>query len=104
MSYAAEPYGVFVDDLLSSLTGGITREEFRYPALQGAPQLSFGADHVPSTVRIHGLSNGKFFRFESERDYVVGADGELTWLAAAADAPSEARLPDLGSYYYASYE
>ena len=32
MSYAAEPYGVFVDDLVSGLTGGIVREENRYPS------------------------------------------------------------------------
>jgi uncharacterized phage protein gp47/JayE len=104
MSYAAEPYGVFVDDLLSSLTGGITREEFRYPALKGVPQLSFGADHVPSTVRIHGLVDGEFLRFEAERDYLIEENGEITWLGAAEGAPSAAQLPDSGSYYYASYE
>ena len=30
MSFAAEPYGVFVDDLVSSLTGGVTRERFTF--------------------------------------------------------------------------
>ena len=30
MSFRAEPYGVFVDDLVTSITGGATRDTFRF--------------------------------------------------------------------------
>ena len=55
MSFRAEPFGVFVDDLVSSLTGGVTRETFRFlPEL--APFRLAGADELlADTVRVHGL-------------------------------------------------
>ncbi len=105
MSFAAEPYGVFVDDLVSSLTGGVTREEFRYPNLASPWQLAFRDDHLPKTVRIQGIVDGAYTRFERDRDFKVDAQGFISWIAddGAADEV-DARRPDRGSRFYVSYE
>ena len=42
MSFRAEPFGVFVDDLVSSLTGGVTREVFRFVPEQEPFRLGAG--------------------------------------------------------------
>ncbi len=105
MSYAAEPYGVFVDDLVSGLTGGIVREENRYPSESGPARLGFQGDFLPKTVRVHGIVEGAFVRFAPDRDYTVDADGVVAWIAdTAAGADSGARRPDRGSRFYVSYE
>lgn len=105
MTFAAEPYGVFVDDLLSNLTGGITREQFRYPAAEGSvSQLAFREDHVPTSVRLHGVSNDQFMRFLPGQDFVVEPDGVIQWLLDVDPEQKRARLPDRGSRYYVSYE
>jgi uncharacterized phage protein gp47/JayE len=105
MSFAAEPYGVFVDDLVSSLTGGITRERFVFVEDQAPFRLAHGADFVPGTVRIHGLVAGEFFRFGDGVDFDVDADGTIVWRAAEPSLPAPgATWPDRGSDFYASYE
>ena len=35
MTFVAEPFGLFVDDLLTGLTGGVVREGFRFLAPDG---------------------------------------------------------------------
>lgn len=104
MSFAAEPYGVFVDDLISSLTGAITREDFVFLAEREPFRLAFGRDYVRGTVRVHGLAGGAFKRFEDGVDYAVDGDGVLTWKAPAAGPVAGVALPDPGSHFYASYE
>jgi len=105
MSYAAEPYGVFVDDLVSNLTGGVTREEYRYPNLGSPWQLAFRDDHMPKTVRVQGIVDGAYTRFERDRDFKIDAQGIISWIAD--DSPGDAldaRRPDRGSRFYVSYE
>jgi uncharacterized phage protein gp47/JayE len=104
MSFAAEPYGVFVDDLVSSLTGGITRERFTFLDEQMPFQLAYAADAVGSTVRVNGLVDGAYFRFTPGTDFDVVA-GTIVWRQSAPDAPAaRATWPDRGSDFYASYE
>lgn len=104
MSFAAEPYGVFVDDLVSALTGGITRERFTFLDEQKPFQLAFAASAVASTVRVQGLVNGAYFRFTPGTDFDV-AGGVIVWREAAPDVPAaRATWPDNGSDFYASYE
>ncbi|MGI6655695.1 MAG: baseplate J/gp47 family protein [Desulfobulbus sp.] len=100
MSFAAEPYGVFVDDLVSALTGGVVREEFVYPPPAEAPRLSAGDQYVPESVRLHGIADGAFRRFVLDRDYKIDSKGTISWLTDAATAT----LPDAGSRFYLSYE
>jgi hypothetical protein len=103
MSFAAEPYGVFVDDLVSALTGGVVREDFAFVP-ESAP-YKLGLGFQPGTVRIQGLAGGTFFRFRDGTDFAVTADGTVTWLASGPGTPAAgATWPDDGTHFYASYE
>src|SRR5262245_1343451 len=105
MSFASEPYGVFVDDLVSALTGGVTREHFVFVEDQQPFRLGFGPSFVAGTVRIQGVAGGQFFRFRDGTDFQVGADGTIHWLESAPGVPAaRATWPDRGSHFYASYE
>ena len=97
MSFRAEPFGVFVDDLVSSLTGGVTREVFRMvPEL--APFRLASADEVQAdTVRVHGLCNDVHTRFRNGIDFDVD-HGVVVFRAPPA------LVPDPGSWFYVSYE
>jgi len=104
VSFAAEPYGVFVDDLVSALTGGVTRERFTFLDEQKPFQLAFAATAVASTVRVQGLVNGAYFRFTPGTDFDVTA-GTIVWRESAPGVPAaRATWPDGGSDFYASYE
>ncbi len=104
MSFAAEPYGVFVDDLVTALTGGTIREEFVYPATTEKPRLSAGDQYLLETVRLHGVAEGAFRRFILDKDYSVDSDGIISWMEAAASGSSVPVFPDPGSRFYLSYE
>jgi uncharacterized phage protein gp47/JayE len=104
VSFAAEPYGVFVDDLVSSLTGGVTRERFVFLVELKPFQLAYAASAVASTVRVQGIVNGNYFRFTAGTDFDVVA-GTIVWRESAPDVPAaRATWPDRGSDFYASYE
>jgi uncharacterized phage protein gp47/JayE len=106
VSFAAEPYGVFVDDLVSSLTGGITREELVFLPENAPFRLGFRTDFLPATVRVHGLVETAFFRFRPDVDYEIDTvDGSIVWLEGDPGLPAAgARWPDRGSRFYLSYE
>ena len=88
MSFAAEPYGVFVDDLVSSLTGGVTRERFTFLEDQKPFTLAFAASAVATSVRVSGLVNGAYFRFTPGTDFdVLYRDGTVTALADIVNPP-----------------
>ncbi len=105
MSFAAEPYGVFVDDLVCALTGGTIRETFVYPASTDPPRLSAGNQYLPDTVRLHGVVDGLFNRFILNKDYKLDSEGIISWIDnTAASADSVPVYPDQGSRFYVSYE
>lgn len=104
MSFVAEPYGVFVDDLLSALTGGITREEFRFLGPGETYRLGF-ADVQPGSVRAHGIAAGAYRRFHDGIDFSVGADGAIIWIEGDPGLPAAgAAWPDRGTRFYVGYE
>ena len=97
MSFAAEPYGVFVDDLLSGLTGGVVREEFVFTEEHEPFRLAAGVGTLAGTVRVHGLANGAFRRFADGVDYTVDA-GTISWLTSEPGVPAAgATWPDRGT-------
>lgn len=101
MTYAAEPYAQFVDDLLTALTGGEVREQFRYLPEDAPFRLAAPSAILPATVRVHGLVDGQYTRFRAGTDFQQpGADKALAWLAPETGAT----LPDAGSVFFVNYE
>ncbi|CAD5366028.1 Uncharacterized phage protein gp47/JayE [Rubrivivax sp. A210] len=104
MTYAAEPYAQFVDDLLSSLTGGDVREQFRFLPEQAPYRLAATAAVLAGSVRVVGQVDGAFFRFRPQTDFVLAADNTITWRTLDGGPAKDARWPDEGSAFYAAYE
>lgn len=105
MSFAAEPYAIFAEDLVANLTGGVTRVQFRFLP-EDAP-FSLGEDErvQSATVRVHGISDGVFTLFVRERDYTVDDAGTLAWREGDPGAPAaDATWPDDGSIFWVAYE
>jgi hypothetical protein len=104
VTYAAEPYAQFVDDLLTALTGGVSREQFVFLPEDGPYRLSPPGPLIPSTLRVFGQAGGAFARFQADRDFTL--DGDLIrWKAQADGTPApDAVWPDPGTPFYANYE
>jgi hypothetical protein len=97
MTFVAQPYERFVDDLLTALTGGVIREEKRFEGLEASHILTTpGAD--PFSVRVFGQRNERFTLFDPVTDYRYDAEqGTIVWRA-------EGRLPDDRSFFYVNYQ
>src|SRR5262249_18371279 len=96
VTFAPQPAELFVDDLLTSLTGGISREEHQFVGVEGRYSLGTpGA--LPATVRVVGQRNDTVMVFEGGIDYDYDiADAVVRW-------KSDGRLPDDHSYFYVNY-
>ncbi len=105
MTYAAEPYAQFVDDLLSALTGGQVREQFRFlPELQPF-KLATTSAVLPATLRVSGLVDAAYFRFRSPTDFALGPQNTIVWKATPEGLPAkDAVWPDVASSFFAAYE
>jgi phage-related baseplate assembly protein len=99
VSYAAEPYVQFVEDLLTALTGGVVRDEFRFLAENEPYRLHSPGPPIPSTVRVFGQADTAYRRFQSGKDYTLEPDFTITWLDRA-----DAIHPDEGTVFYANYD
>ena len=68
MSFAAEPYAVFVEDVLANLTGGVSR--IRFPFVPEDATFRVGAHErvLPECQRVIGLAPGAFTQLVRERD------------------------------------
>src|ERR1043165_7960213 len=105
MTFAAEPFGLFVDDLVSGLTGGVVREELRFGVNGAVLQLDGLDDFVESTVRITGLADGEYTRFRLGVDFSLDPTGVITFLASAPGVPKAgATWPDPGSRLGVNYD
>ena len=104
MTYAAEPYAQFVDDLLSALTGGDVREQFRFLPELAPYKLAASGAVLPGSVRVVGQVDGAFFRFRPQTDFSLGADNTLVWRALAGAPAKDAVWPDEGAVFFAAYE
>jgi len=104
MSFAAEPYGTFVEDLLANLTGGVSRVRFTYVD----DELPFRlADHElvrPASMRVHGISDGAFTEFAGGRDFQVAQDGTISWAGSNGFNPPGALLPDAGTDVWVGFD
>lgn len=104
MSYAAEPYAQFVDDLLTSLTGGMSREEFRFIKQQEPYRLTAPGAILASSVRVYGQSGFAFRRFIPGTDYKVLPDFTIQWQAQDGRPAAGAVWPDEGTFFYVNFE
>jgi phage-related baseplate assembly protein len=105
VTYAAEPYAQFVDDLLVSLTGGVTRERFTFLPEAAPYRLSPGGTLVPSTLVVFGVVDGAYARFQAGRDFVLGAEREIQWRTQSDGTRAPGAVwPDEASAFFANYD
>src|SRR5687767_2031315 len=96
MTFVAQPYEQFVSDLLTSLTGGLSREEHRFLGREETYSLT-ALGVRPETLRVAGEQNEAFATFELGIDYVYdGQTNALRWKPGGAQ-------PDDRSYFYVAY-
>jgi phage-related baseplate assembly protein len=105
VTYAAEPYAQFVDDLLMSLTGGVTRERFTFLPEAAPYRLSPPGTLVPSTLTVFGVVEGAYARFQAGRDFVLTSEHDIAWRTQGdgTRAP-DAVWPDEASVFFANYD
>ncbi|HEY8206845.1 MAG TPA: baseplate J/gp47 family protein [Myxococcaceae bacterium] len=105
MSYAAEPYAQFVEDLLLSLTGGVSRERFAFLPEDAPFRLAPPGPVVRSTLRVFGQVEGAYHRFVLDTDYALTPDNVVEWKATADGTPAaDAVWPDEGTAFYVNYD
>lgn len=96
MTFVAQPYERFVDDLLTAITGGVIREEHRFI---GSSELYFltSPGVIPLTVKVFGEHQETFRLFEGGIDYIYDSSEEaIRW-------NTEAKIPDDFTYFYVNY-
>lgn len=99
MTFVAQPYEQFVDDLLTSLTGGSVREEHRYLGTDPERLYHLGKPNAePESIRIVGQRNESFLRFERGIDFrYLGEEEAIVWIDGG-------REPDDHSYFYVNFD
>jgi Baseplate J-like protein len=105
VSYAAEPYAQFLDDLLTALTGGVIREQFLFVPENAPFLLQPPGPVVKSTLLVAGQANGAYSRFRTDRDFTLTADDAIQWNAGADGTPAAgAAWPDPGTPFFVNYD
>jgi|GEM_PF-958749 len=110
MSYVAEPYAQFVDDLLTGLTGGHVRETFRMASEESPFRLSSEQGVKPNTVRVYGQKKNRdnehtFHRFRFNVDYSLVNGRDVVWKTKNNGLPAvDSDWPAEGSVFYVNYE
>ena len=105
MSYAAEPYAQFVDDLLMALTGGAIRQHFRFLAELEPYRITDPDPIIPSTVQVFGIADGIYRRFQVNTDYKLTEDSIIQWRKREDGTPAaDAVWPDESTTFYANFE
>jgi hypothetical protein len=105
VSYSSEPYAQYVDDLLTALTGGMIRTEFRFLPEQAPYRLAAPGPILPGTIRVFGQTDGSYRRFQSRIDYTISPELTIEWNARPDGSPApDAQWPDLGSTFYANFD
>ena len=96
MSFVAEPYEQFVDDLLTALTGGTVREEHQFSGPDDSYSLSTpGA--IAFTLKVTGTRGDQYAVFEQGIEFTYDDSAQaIRW-------KPNAKLPDLSTYVYVNY-
>jgi uncharacterized phage protein gp47/JayE len=105
VSYVQEPYAQFVDDLLTSLTGGVTREQFVFTPEGGPFRLVPPGPVQPGSLRVFGQSGGEFANFQANRDFDFTSANEIKWRARPDGTPLAGAIwPESGTLFFVNYE
>ena len=110
MSYVAEPYAQFVDDLLTGLTGGHVRETFRMLEENQPFRLSSDKGIKPNTLRVYGQKEGSdgkyvFHRFNLNVDFDLINGRDVVWKVKEGGLPAvNAVWPAEGTTFYVNYQ
>ena len=99
MSFRRRNYPEVLDNLLTTLVGGVSAESHPFPPPAGGPSLAHHLEQPPvrEVVSVYGMLEGREHRFRAGNDYRLEADRQtLTWLASAG-------APDPGSLVYVNY-
>lgn len=105
MSFAAEPYGTFVEDLLANLTGAESRMRFTYVDDELPFRIPEHERPLVTSVRAHGISGGTFREFVRKRDFEVALDGTVVWAGDTTEFnPPDHVLPDAGTEVWIGFE
>jgi uncharacterized phage protein gp47/JayE len=105
VSFAAEPYGTFVADLLANLTGGVSRIRFRFVDDELPFQLGAHERVEPSSLRVHGIADGAYTEFVVGRDVTLASDGVLVWAESEPGVPAAGAVwPDAGTDVWVGFD
>jgi len=105
VSYAAEPYARFVNDLLTAFTGGVIREPFVFVIDDGQFRLSPPGPLIKSTLQVSGQADRQYREFLIDRDFELTPDLDIRWKRRADGTPAAGAVwPDEGTSFYASYD
>jgi uncharacterized phage protein gp47/JayE len=104
MSFAAEPYGSFVEDLLGNLTGGVSRVRFRFVEEDLPFRLGEHERVRPDSLRVQGIAGNEFAQFVRDRDYRF--DGStISWIEREPGVPAAGAVwPDPGTYVWVGFD
>ncbi len=96
MTFIAQPYEQFVDDLLTALTGGMVREEHQFIETDETYALAY-PDAITDSIKVFGQRSDAFVLFEGGVDYDYSTEDEaIVWRP-------DGRLPDNHSFFYVNY-
>lgn len=96
MTFVAEPFEQFSDDIMTALTGGVMREQHRYVGKEAQYSLTT-PNAIPASLRVVGQRAEQFRVFEMGIDYDYrGVDEAIMWRGDGA-------VPDDGTYFYINY-
>ncbi len=96
MSFVAQPYERFVDDLLVALTGGTIREEHEFVGVDQAYAVA-NPGVIPDSLRVSGQRDAAFVLFDQGVDYRYDATQQaVLW-------QTHGRPPDAHTFFYVSY-
>ncbi len=107
MNYVAEPYVAVVDQLLTGLTGGETREQHSFfPSTPGYSLSRSFKEVKVNTLKVMGQASQAFMVFVPGRDWKFTTEGKIQFLADSESTllpAANAIWPDEGTDFFVSY-
>ena len=106
MSFAAEPFGVFVDDLLGNLTGAVSRIRFRFVEEELPFRIGQHELVAAKSLRVTGLVDGSFTQFVAGRDFAFDETDATIMFPSdpSRGRVADAVLPDSGTDVWVGFD